>query len=75
MFLNYLNTASLIFNSIVGILAVCYMNTKMSLFYYVATNYILKVNIVYQIIRLILIFSGEIIISNYIVFINYVNSF
>ncbi len=65
VYLNYLNTASLVFNSIVGIIAVWNMSAKMSLFYYVITNYILKANIAYQLIRLVLIFLGEIISGIY----------
>jgi len=66
VYLNYLNAASLVFNSIFGIFAVCNMSAKMSLIYYVITNYILKANIAYQLIRLVLIFLGEIISGIYL---------
>ena len=62
VYLNYLNTISLLFNSIFGFYTVLKPSKKLSLYYYDFTNYILKANILYQIIRLILFFKGDYIV-------------
>ena len=55
--LNYINFISLFINSIIGIIAVVKSNEHFSLYYYLTTIIIYRISIIYQILRIILIFT------------------
>ena len=57
--LNYINFIALLLNSIFGLITVCKSNEKYALYYYLTTIVIFRISILYQLIRIGLIFGGE----------------
>jgi hypothetical protein len=56
--LNYINFCALFVNALFGLIAVIKSNEKFALYYYVSTLTIFRISILYQIVRLVIIFMG-----------------
>ena len=56
--LNYINFCALFLNALFGLIAVVKSNEQFSLYYYITTISIFRFSILYQIVRIVLIFSN-----------------